>query len=50
MVAQMRKFCGGDIVWPGALRFAINYIALDCLLKKNGWFEEIVYEWWMSTT
>ena len=50
LLAQMRKFYGGDIVWSGALRFAINYIALDSLLKKNGWFEEIVYEWWMGTT
>ena len=31
----MRKYCGGDIVWPGATRFATNYIALESLLKKR---------------
>ncbi|RVW48186.1 hypothetical protein CK203_084738 [Vitis vinifera] len=31
----MRKVCGGDIVRPGATRFATNYIALDSLLKKK---------------
>ena len=30
----MRKYCGGDIVRPGATRFATNYIDLDSLLKK----------------
>ena len=35
MVAQMRKFCGGDIVRPRATRLATNYIDLDSLLKKN---------------
>ena len=34
-LAQMRKFCGGDIVRPKATRFATNYIALDSLLKKK---------------
>ncbi|RVX16879.1 hypothetical protein CK203_003292 [Vitis vinifera] len=34
LLAQMRKYCGGDIVRPGATRFATNYIALDSLLKK----------------
>ncbi|RVW52185.1 hypothetical protein CK203_077864 [Vitis vinifera] len=32
---SMRKVCGGDIVRPGATRFATNYIALDSLLKKK---------------
>ncbi|RVX18949.1 hypothetical protein CK203_006858 [Vitis vinifera] len=32
---MMRKVCGGDIVRPGATRFATNYIALDSLLKKK---------------
>ncbi|RVW98216.1 hypothetical protein CK203_031883 [Vitis vinifera] len=32
---KMRKVCGGDIVRPGATRFATNYIALDSLLKKK---------------
>ena len=31
----MRKFCGGDIVRPGATRFATNYIALDSLLVDS---------------
>ena len=35
LLAQMRNYCGGDIVRPGATRFATNYIALDSLLKKN---------------
>ena len=34
LLAQMRKYCGGDIVWPGATRFATNYIDLDSLFKK----------------
>ncbi|KAK9278233.1 hypothetical protein L1049_027795 [Liquidambar formosana] len=35
LLAQMRACCGGDIVRPGATRFATNYIALDSLLKKK---------------
>eukprot|EP00261_Vitis_vinifera_P016125 XP_010644834.1 PREDICTED: uncharacterized protein LOC104877739 [Vitis vinifera] len=35
LLAQMRLYCGGDIVRPGATRFATNYIALDSLLKKR---------------
>ena len=31
----MRKVCGGDIVCPGAIRFATNYIVLDNLLIKK---------------
>ena len=31
----MRKYCGGDIVRPGATRFATNYIALESLLLKR---------------
>ena len=27
LVAKMRKVCGGDIVRPGATRFATNYIS-----------------------
>ena len=34
LLAKMRQVYGGDIVRPGAIRFAINYIALDSLLKK----------------
>ena len=44
LLAQMRKYCGGDIIRPEATRFTTNYIALDSLLKKNGSFEKIVYE------
>ena len=36
LLAQMKKYCGGDIVQLGVTRFATNYIALDSLLKKNG--------------
>ena len=35
LLATMRKVCGGDIVHPEAIRFATNYIALACLLKKR---------------
>ena len=35
LLATMRKFCGGDIVLPGAIRFATNYIALTSVLKKE---------------
>ena len=35
LLAKMRQVCGGDIVRPGATRFATNYIALDSLLKKR---------------
>ncbi|CBI24154.3 unnamed protein product, partial [Vitis vinifera] len=31
LLAEMRKYCGGDIVRPGATRFATNYIALESL-------------------
>ena len=31
----MRKYCGEDIVRPGATRFATNHIALESLLKKR---------------
>ena len=34
LLAQMRKYCGGDIVRPRVTRFATNYIALDSLFKK----------------
>ena len=35
LLAKMRQVCGGDIVRPGATRFATNYIVLDSLLKKR---------------
>ena len=31
----MRKYYGGDIVRPGATRFATNYFAFKSLLKKR---------------
>ena len=31
----MKKVYGGDIVRPGAVRFATNYITLESLLKKR---------------
>ena len=34
LLAEMRKYHGGDIVRLGATRFATNYIALESLLKK----------------
>ena len=34
-LATMRKVCGGDMVRPGATRFATNYIALASLLKNR---------------
>ena len=35
LLAEMRKYCGGDIVGPGAIRFSTNYIVFDSLLKKR---------------
>ena len=35
LLAEMRKYCGGDIVRLGDKRFATNYIALKSLLKKR---------------
>ena len=35
LLAQMRKYYVGDIVRPGATRFATSYIALDSLRKKK---------------
>ena len=35
LLATMRKVCDGNIVHPGATRFATNYIALESLLKKR---------------
>ena len=41
LVAKMRKVCGGDIVRPGATRFATNYIALESLLKNRADLKKI---------
>ena len=35
LFAQIRKFYGGDIVQPGAMRCASNYITLVNLLKNG---------------
>ena len=35
LLAKVRKVCGGDIVRPGEIRFATNYIALKSLLIKR---------------
>ena len=35
LLAQLSKFCGGDIVKLGDIRFVMNYIALDSLRKKK---------------
>ena len=45
----MRKYYGGDIVWPRATRFTINYIALESLFKKKVDLKKL-FEWWMGTT
>ena len=45
LLAQMRKYCGGDIVQLGITRFATNYIAIDGLLKKMADLKKkIIYE------
>ena len=41
LLVKMRKVCGGDIVRPGATRFATNYIALESLLKKRADLKKI---------
>ena len=38
---KMRKVCGGDIVRPGVIRFATNYIAQESLLKKRADLKKI---------
>ena len=35
LLSQMREVCKGEIVRPGATRFATNHIALESLLKKK---------------
>ena len=35
LLAEMRKYCGGEIVRLGATRFVTNYIILESLLKKG---------------
>ena len=49
LVAKVRKVCGGDIVRPGATRFATNYIALESLLKKRADLKKIfISDEWAS--
>ncbi|RVW21196.1 hypothetical protein CK203_114806 [Vitis vinifera] len=42
LLAQMRKVCGGDIVRPGATRFATNYIALDKVVPTMPFVYELI--------
>ncbi|XP_058084226.1 uncharacterized protein LOC131231891 [Magnolia sinica] len=50
LLAAMRERYGGDIVGPGATRFATNYIALSGLLKHRQGLQELFashdYEEW----
>ena len=49
LLAKVRKVCGGDIVRPGATRFATNYIALESLLKKMADLKKIfISDEWAS--
>ena len=49
LLAKVRKVCGGDIVRPGATRFATNYIALESLLKKRADLKNIfISDEWAS--
>ena len=49
LLARVRKVCGGDIVCPGATRFATNYIALKSLLKKRADLKKIfISDEWAS--
>ena len=49
LLARVRKVCGGDIVRPGATRFATNYIALESLLKKRADLKKIfISDEWAS--
>ncbi|XP_058106347.1 uncharacterized protein LOC131249559 [Magnolia sinica] len=41
LLAAMRERCGGDIVRPGATRFATNYIALSSFLKHKQGLREL---------
>ena len=49
LLVKVRKVCGGDIVRPGATRFATNYIALESLLKKRADLKKIfISDEWAS--
>ena len=49
LLVKVRKVCGGDIVRPGATRFAKNYIALESLLKKRADLKKIfISDEWAS--
>ena len=49
LLARVRKVCGGDIVRPGATRFATNYIALESLPKKRADLKKIfISDEWAS--
>ena len=49
LLAKVRKVSGGDIVRPGATRFATNYIVLESLLKKRADLKKIfISDEWAS--
>ena len=48
LVAKMKKVCSGDIVCPGATRFATNYIALERLLKRRADLKIFISNEWAS--
>ena len=49
LLEKVRKVYGGDIVRPGATRFATNYIALESLLKKRADLKKIfISDEWAS--
>ncbi|XP_060669169.1 uncharacterized protein LOC132800165 [Ziziphus jujuba] len=41
LLSLMRDICKGDIVRPGATRFATNYIALNSLFKKKASLKQV---------
>ncbi|XP_068307369.1 uncharacterized protein [Pyrus communis] len=50
LLAQMRIFCQGDLVRPGAIRFATNYITINSILKKKVGLRQLFTseEWYNS--
>ncbi|CAL8116536.1 unnamed protein product [Prunus armeniaca] len=50
LLAQMRIFCQGDLVRPGATRFATNYITINSILNKKAGLKQLFTseEWYNS--
>ena len=49
LLVKVRKVCGGDIVRPGATRFATKYITLESLLKNRADLKKIfISDEWAS--